>query len=307
MTTAAGASSDMSTLLKEARKNGYKTVPGGGGHKKLVDRYGKTVTDANGPLILSSSPSDARWREMTVKRWMAAGVLKSDPFDSTPLTKGARGVGNKGKGRNRIADPDVQAAKIAAIHAKSERDKAATLKLRETWEPIMVKLGGWDKYGVLAQTGEAIFWFGEHRGHVERFPSASAAKQALSQVKKGNTLSEKSRIAITYFSDEITKDPTKVQERYFELVRLSKGLPAREDDPIRGGEPLSDPPPKEEREKQKPQVNGSTPGGRPATKPSLALEVVAQMMVGRSEVDDRVLKLGEEIQEMELRDRGLVA
>jgi hypothetical protein len=303
VTTKAGSKSEIDVLLRAARANGYKTVPAQGGHKKLVDHRGRPVVDGNGPLIISSSPSDARWRVMTVKRWMAAGVLKTDPFDDSPKGKAVQEKrGGSGKA-NRLTDPDVQQAKIDAIHAKAAAEREATNKLREQWEPIMVKIGGWEKRGSIAQLGDLIFWFGKWRSLVERFPSESAARQAVAQLKRGNTLSERNRKAISYFSDELLK-ATDVRERYFELVRLSKGLPAKEeDDVIRGGTPLPDPPAKEEDEKKKATTNGNHWVG---TRPTLALEAVAQMMVGRTEVDEHVLRLGEQIQELEMRERGLL-
>lgn len=309
MTTAAGAKSEVDVLLRAARANGYKTVPAQGGHKKIVDHRGKPVVDSNGPLIISGTPSEHRWREMTVKRWLAAGVLKVDPFESNTPGKGVRAQQQAGKkgGKFNIADPDVQAKKLEGIKKKSEAEHKATVKLREKWEPIMVKLGGWDKYGLLTQTGDAIFWFGEHRGLVERFPTASAAKQALAQLKKGNTLSTKSRVAVEYFADELLKADGSPLDRYWELVRLSKGLPAREDEPIKGGSPLPDPPPKEVREAAaKANGNGTEPERLRAGKPSLALQAVAEMMVGRTELSEEVLRLGEQIQDMELRERGFV-
>lgn len=318
MTTAAGATADVAILLKEARKNGYKTVPGGGGHKKLVDKHGRPVVDSNGPLIISSSPSDARWRVMTVKRWMAAGVLKSDPFDSNPDKKAVRGGKELtgGAASNRLTDPDVKEAKVAAIKARFAAHRQLSQKIREDFEPIIVKLGGWDKHGLKQQIGEVIFWFNEWRGHVEHFPSVNAAASALANLRKGNALNDNSRTAIGYFVDELKKEKDPAA-RYFELLRLSKGLPAREEETVRGGEPLSDPPTKEEREaaaaagktRGKVETPDATNGSRPATKPgALALEAVAFMVMGKDkdEVDmDRVLKLGEEIQQMELSQRGL--
>ena len=313
MTTKAGAKSEVDILIRAARANGYKTIPAQGGHKKIVDHRGKPVVDDNGPLIISSSPSDARWREMTVKRWIAAKVIKADPFKGDTPSKAVRkltGGATSGKdGGTRLTDPEIQQKKVDAIKARFAEHRALSQKVREDLEPIIVKLGGWDKHGVKSQMGDVIFWFNEWRGHVERFPSASAASSALANLKKGNALSDKSRTAIGYFVDELKKaaDP---QARYFELLRLSKGLPAREDEPVRGGSPLSDPPPKEEREKQadKTETNGhgKTEQIGPSTKPSLALQVVAEMMVGRTEVDDAVLRLGERIQDMELRERGML-
>lgn len=312
MTTKAGASADIAILLKEARKNGFKTIPGGGGHKKLVDKHGRPVIDSNGPLILSSSPSDARWREMTVKRWIAAGVIKRDPFKGDEPVKALRG----GAARSRLSDPDVQAAKVAAVKARFAEHRGLSQKIREDLEPIIVKLGGWDKAGLKQQIADVIYWYNGWRGHVEHFPSESAAASALRNLKKGNALNDNSRTAIGYFVDELKNAPD-AAARYFELLRLSKGLPPREDEPIRGGTKLPDPPMKEEREavaatgrtKSRTATADATNGSRPATKPgALALEAVAFMVMGKDkdEVDmDRVLQLGEEIQQMELSQRGL--
>lgn len=314
MTTKAGSKSEIDVLLRAARTNGYKTVPAQGGHKKIVDHRGRPVVDSNGPLILSSSPGDFRWREMTVKRWLASGVLKVDPFSADTPTKAVRkltggAAGGKGGG-TRLTDPEIQAKKVEAIKARFAEHRGLSQKIREDFEPIVVKLGGWEKHGLKRQVGGVVFWFNEWRGHVERFPTESAAASALSNLKKGNALNDNSRTALGYFVDELKKSPDPAA-RYFELLRLSKGLPAKEEDGVRGGTPLVDPPPKEDRERvaaEKHDSNGHGPVERigPATKPSLALEAVAQMMIGRTEIDERILKIGEEIQDMELRERGMV-
>lgn len=311
MTTKAGSKSEVDILIRAARANGYKTVPAQGGHKKIVNHRGQPVVDNNGPLILSSSPSDARWREMTVKRWLAAGVIKVDPFESDTPSKAVRkltggAVSGKG-GRSRLADADVQAAKVAAIKANAAAARDATQRLRESWEPIIVKLGGW-KMGMVTQVADTAHWWNEHRGHVDGFTSQAGARSAVQGLKLGQTLSERNRKAFAFFLDELVKSGN-AQERYFEILRLSKGLPPKEVEPIRGGRPLPDPPPLEERQKQK-EVFTNGHGRKetigPATKPSLALEAVAQMMVGRSEVDLEVLRIGEQIQQLELAERGLV-
>lgn len=311
MTTAAGTKSEVDVLLKAAKANGYKTVPAQGGHKKIVDHRGKPVIDSKGPIIISGTPGDHRWRDMTVKRWLAAGIIKVDPFESNTPGKAVRrlkggAVSGRGGG-SRLADPDVQEAKVAAIKAKAAVERDHTQKMREQWEPIVAKIGGWGKIG---QLSDVVFWFGEWRGIVERFKTRDAAYRALTTLRKGQTLSEAGRKAMAYFIEELVKVKNP-QDRYIELVRLSKGLPAKEDETIRGGDPLPDPLPKEVRDQLAVEKNGNGNGsvGRigPATKPSLALEIVAQMMVGRTEVDDRVLALGEQIQELELRERGFVA
>jgi hypothetical protein len=306
MTTKAGSKSEIDILVREARKNGFKTVPAPGGHKKFVDHHGKPVTDSKGPVIISSSPGDFRWREMTVKRMMGAGILKTDPFESSPKGKAVQrlkggAVSGKGGG-SRLADPDVQQKKVEAIHAKAAAERAETQGLREKWEPIIVKLGGW-KMGMVTQVADVAFWWNEHRGHVDRFTKQSSARSAIQSMKLGQTLNERNRKAFEFFVDELlkAKDP---RERYFEILRLSKGLPAKEEDEtIRGGTPLPDPQPKEAAQKP---TNGSGAKHRigPATKPSLALEAVAQMMVGRTEVDEKVLAIGQQIQDMELAERG---
>lgn len=309
MTTKAGAQSEVNVLVKEARKNGFKTVPAPGGHKKFVDHHGKPVTDRNGPVIISSSPGDFRWREMTVKRLLAAGVIKRDPFDANPDSKavaekkGEAGMDRTGR-RNRIADPDVQAKKVEAIKAKSRRDGEATQKLRERWEPIIVKIGGWGagKNGIVRQLADASFWLGKSRGFVERFPSENSARSAWQNMKSGHTLGERTRPAVEFFIEELekAKDP---RERYFEIVRLSKGLPAREEpETLRVAEK-----PKEVTGAD--EVGTSFPAprknGHVYVKPHLALEAVAQMMVGRSEVDPTVLEIGQKIQDLELAERGI--
>lgn len=117
MTTKAGAKSEIDILLRAARANGYKTVPGRG-HRKFVDQHGRPVVDSNGPVIISSSPSDHRWREMTVKRLMGAKIIKTDPFKSQSKTKAAE---EESQGKNGRGDAQLRKERKQAEAAGEER------------------------------------------------------------------------------------------------------------------------------------------------------------------------------------------
>jgi hypothetical protein len=178
MTTKAGAKSEIDVLLKAARANGFKTVPGRG-HRKFVDRHGKTVVDDNGPVIISSSPSDHRWREMTVKRMMGAKILKVDPFASHEKVKD-RDAGGERNGKGDVQLRKERNESLAAGEQKIQR----TTELRNRLGPLLANAGDvrpgdlarvasfvngkWELDSAMTTSGHFLAGKALHPGEIER-------------------------------------------------------------------------------------------------------------------------------------------
>lgn len=252
------APSEMRLLVAAIRKNGFKVARTGGAHMKVLTKDGQVVTDANGPLILSGSPSEHRWREMHVHRLMAANVLKSDPWKPTGKDGAAEGDEN-GNGRNaKGKTPQEVAADEARKRAAQERSdglRGRTNELRARLEPIVVKLGGWSigGSGVNADSMSQVMWHWVSSRRREEMPpptSATAAMPGQSDLKKvigtlrtsGATLALKWHPVVEVFLDELEgdgedPDPAESSMNYLDLLREVKGIFPT---PIRPGDPVQE-------------------------------------------------------------------
>lgn len=313
---------ELEPLVKAVRARGFRVVPSGGGHYKILGKDNKAVRDDDGPLIISGSPSERRARDMHVHRLMKAKVLLIDPW--APDKGNAANGNGDGKKRSRIADPDVQAAKIAAIKEKSRKQAALTLELRGRLEPLVVKLGGWNSSGSRGGSGVtaselglvARHWANVH-SRVGVWANDAAARGAAQTLKTGGTLGEKPRELFTLIVDELETVAKKggaegVRQRYFALIRDAKGLAPERGPELPAPGPVSDasgngsgvlppaaaPPPIVTRVVDRPSV---LPGDTGEV-PTLALRSLAEMMMGDADEErrDRAIKLAEDILRLEL-------
>lgn len=227
------ASKDTDTIIRaihEQSKGLYKVVSGGK-HKKIIyakdapgNRAGQAVRDESGPLILSDTPGEHRNRELAVHRLLKAGVLRFDPW-KPPQGKDQR-VGETA-GRSDGDREDKFEQKIAhrlAVSDEHRRTNQLTQDLRERVEPIVAKLGGWDKRGLKAELSSAAYNFLEQISFEPRWPTKGAANQSCFQLAKGQTLNTPSRNMWSRFFDELESSIDGPTTRYFELVRAAKGL-----------------------------------------------------------------------------------
>lgn len=283
----AGAKKEVTELLRAIRANGYKTVPSGGGHKKVVDRHGKAVVDSNGPLLISSSPSDHRWRDMHVKRLMKAGVLKEDPWNPEEKTRD----------RNQNGGDPQHGARVAAMYRKQIARDERTRQIRMRLEPMVARLGGWDKQGFTSQIGRVMFSYARSRGRVEAPVTEAAAVQNARNLKGGATLSDKAAVCWELLLTDLEQAFDESQEdglrgRYFELVREAQGLGTPRLVPDEPEAPAALELVTEQHRRHPVEVSI----------PSLALEVAIRMGMGAaSEPDmDQILVLAERIARMEM-------
>lgn len=295
---------EMDILVKAIRANGFKVVNSGkgGAHRKVLDKNGAVVLDSNGPLILSGSPGERRWREMHVHRLMHAGVLKKDPW--------ASGVGIEPNGAGRPGMTDEQKAAIRrAVEQQQHQREAETRALRERLEPIVVQLGGWNQGHGPAAAGIAAAEFGRvaryyagRRGRVENWPTDSAAAQSAHTLKRGGTLSDNARICWALLVDELERDPDGPRMRYLELVRQARGLAEPEIEQGENGELVELEIPKMALARD--PVERRLEIGPLYRKPRYALEALAYMARGAEDSAElsAVIVLAEKILEMEMKE-----
>lgn len=294
--------------MSELRKNGYKTVPSGGGHKKIVDHRGQAVVDDNGPLLISSSPGDNTWREKHVARLLRRGVIKRDPWGQDEPA-GVRDENRKaGPG---LKDPEIRARAQERQDEENRRRAEETKALRARIEPFVAKVGGWDKRGFQSELSQAFAAYGERRGHLDWTPNTAAATQLFYKLRKGGTWNDRIIQHVTLFFDDILNSEDPVL-RYVDLVRESKNLPPTEVRAVETGPAVGLPTDRVLIHDKPPEELGYGPknaakqirsnGVGPLYESKLALEVLFEMVHGREEVDkDAVINLAYRVAELETR------
>lgn len=310
----AGSAKELKPLLDEIKANGFKVVPSGK-HHKVVDVEGKlgaknkVVTDTNGPIIISSTPGDFRARDMHVKRLKGAGIIKRDPW--------AKDKGEAAEGRKKGFSEDDKARARERIAQESRRREERTKQLRSRVEPIVMKLGGWERRGATAELGRVAMYFAAKAGK-KTWASESSAMQNAHQLKKGNTLSDQAVDAWNLLCDELEKawrrgpgttpNDEALRERWFELVREEKGIKPDPPppDPRKPGPVIRTqikPPGETEPEEESASNNGRVHHVGPLSDktPTVALKAVFLMSQSAdSEQMDDVLAVGEDILRLEM-------
>ena len=219
------AQKDVRELIGHIRATKKYKVTSSGKHHRVLDMKGRVVVDENGPLIISKTPSEHRWREMTIHRLMKAGVLKSDPYKQHHEKKGDNGGGDH------LTKEETRALQRAAVARVAQNRAERTRRLRERLEPLVARCGGWNESrgttrGVSAsELGLIAHHWGETRGRVDRPPSVGAAQQtANANLKRGGTLSDRNADFWEAFINEwaAAEDP---RRWYIDQIRIAKGLP----------------------------------------------------------------------------------
>jgi hypothetical protein len=194
-----------------------------------LDPKGRVLVDENGPVIISKTPSEHRWREMTMHRLIANGVFKVDPRKEGQKAKEAKGDG-RGAQLNKEETRQLQREATDRIQKKrAERTK----KIREKLEPLVMRVGGWSRgnkagassMGVVpAELGIAAHHWGNERGRVDTPKSVNSCQVSVySNLKKGGTLSDASADFWEAFVNEWDAAPDP-RRWYFDQVRVAKGL-----------------------------------------------------------------------------------
>lgn len=280
---------DVQDVRKLVEKRGFKVVPSGSGHWKVLNSKGQVMTDDDGPIIMSGTSGEIRGRDMAVKRMMNAGILPEDPWKPTsPKEPGAAPTRDEQEEARRERELELQRHED---HERSER----THRIRERLEPIIARLGGWDKRGVKANLGQVASYYAGRMELPERWSSATAAAENAESIRLGATLSPSMASLWEHLLSELEAYPD-TQVRFFQLEREAKGI----------AEPtIGDP-------------DGFSRSGYSraaetpallvqAELPTLALRAMFEMGVGRPAHDpDRphILKLGEEILRLEMKERN---
>jgi len=303
-TKSAGEKKEVDFLIKAVKARGYNVVPSGGGHKKVVDKHGKSVVDANGPLLISSSPSEVRWRDMHVSRLMKAGVLKEDPWN--PEEKERRSSGGDPARNRRVSE---------AVQRKQASRQERTKKIRAKLEPIVARLGGWDKRGFVADLGRVQYHLAKSMGRVETPKSLASAIQNARQMKMGGTLSDHNALCWELLIDDLERHDRRDRDhgllnRWAELQRGARGLPIEDEEeslPSAQAAILELTGPRTLPEQLPAPSSNGRPEPHPAagpTLPRMAIEIAARMGASIRTDDDmnRVLVLSERIARLELEE-----
>jgi len=296
-------SQEIKPLLEVIKRNGFQVVPSGK-HLKIL-KNGAVVTDKSGkhgggPIILSSTPSESRDRDMTVKKLINNGIIKPEQDPWKP---------KKGKeaadGQPETIDEEKQRREAARLEglASANRERAErTRKIRSRWEPIIARLGGWDKRGMQSEAGLIVYHYAKTRGREEAPASVTSAQQMVIRVKRGDTLSAKACVCFEILLDDLERQPAKMQERWFDLLQEAKGLPPRREKSVVIGPPRPPAPvpaagPLQVLEGGKDEEVFGPPA------PTLALRALAEMMIGQPAERDpkELVDIAHQILEMELR------
>jgi len=311
-----GIPRELRPLVDAAKKNGYKVLPAGRAkHLRVIDPKGKVVVDAQGPVIVSSTPSEHRHRDMHVQRWIAAGIITAD---QNPWKPQKAKEGENGQPETRSEEEErLLAAKKAEI-AEQDRARAnRTKKIRERLEPIIARLGGWEKRGLQADMGRVLFRLS--RGWTGAPKNENSAGQLITRIKRGDTLGEGSAECLERLLKELENHEDLVLH-WTNLVRESKDLPKLTALPPAKTEPEPEPEPglPPEPEELLPGPHGSPAeryGGLSVIerrrdmehfdlprKPELAILVMAEMMRGQpADVDvEPLVELAMKVQELEM-------
>lgn len=256
--------------IAKVRERGYKVIKTGNSkHYKIIGKNGQPVTDEKGPLIISTSPGDHRWREMHVKRAMAVGIFSTDPFKETRGKKGPEANGDgaaddEDDPKRRQREATQRAAKLRSDEfGKRSRD------LRARIEMMIVKLGGWNTGHGLSVNGVSVadfmrlvrHWLDKHQTGLawptdKGLPTSTAAAQsALSNLRKpDSTIGAKWLPLMEGFVDylyaEDALDAEKAASRYRILVRetrgeVKSGITQRSSAPVEPGAGAARPPQRE--------------------------------------------------------------
>jgi hypothetical protein len=214
-------SADLRPLLDIIKKNKYKVVPSGK-HHKVLDPKGRVVTDANGPLIISSTPGDHRARDMHVKRLTDAGVITADQNPWKPKKEKDPDERAEKKGGERLS-PDRRAAIVAGIAKRSAANAERTRLIRARLEPFVSQLGGWDKKGNAANLAIVHHHLMKTLNQVGAPPTVNAASQVFYKLKRGETLGEKSAEMMEVLLADLERGGDPIA-RFMQLQREAKGI-----------------------------------------------------------------------------------
>lgn len=281
-------------LISLVRENGFKVVTSGK-HFKVYDNDGRPIVDANGPLMIAGTPGDHRNWDNTVTRFRRAGVLPQ------------RRKENHLRPQRKF--DQIQRAKANETLAKQSRERQnRTRDIRSRIEPIVAKVGGWEKRGVSAQLAEILFHTARSLDS-DNPKTLAAALQQVAQVKTGKTLSDKSAVCWEITIDQLEQGDDPVS-RWFTMYREAKHLPNNGVTEVKETEKIK---PVETTKSKTNRIvfETGTSSTSAATKsstatkivnttPDLAIRAVAHMMRSRRADIEAVIAIGKEILAMEL-------
>lgn len=291
----------------DPQKRKFKVIKSGK-HQKVVRPNGQVVQDENGPFIISGSPGDFRFREMTVKRAMKAGIFAKDPYK-------AQTEADEKKSEKERAEEAAKERRARELRDRSEVFRVRTAQVRAAFEPIVAKLGGWSHGGSGLKVGDFVLVL-QHwaRANEPKLipvqtgggpePQSAWASAVTNLRTPGGTIAERwlplfESFVVALREGNENLPPEESALVYMDLLRAAKGIlpPSHDEGPER--------------------VNGTmpAPAATPSTSrivvewPRVALQALFWMSRGADGQDrDEILDLAEEIAELaatnEERKRG---
>lgn len=232
----------------DAQKRKFKVVKNGK-HQKVLRGNGAVLTDptAGGPVILSGSPGDARWREMKVNQLIRLGVFKTDPYKATRAGEDGGDPDDYRSDQEKAKDAEKE-RRQDQLRARSAGLQERTKAVRAQMEGTIAKLGGWSRGGSGVKVPDFInvlqFW-AKRADLLHLFPTMSGGggypvpatqwTTAVNNLKAPDaTLGEKWLPLFERFSlwledegrdSDGIPDPAESALVYMDLFREVKGIP----------------------------------------------------------------------------------
>lgn len=214
---------ELAESYKEHPRGPFRIIPAGK-HKKLADKDGKPMQDAEGkPIIISGSPGESRNRDQMTTRWLRAGVV---PYDPWKPPQGKTGADDD----NRSQEERERQARIAKRADESRGRDAKTQAIRSRLLPLLVRLGPFND-ALVSELGIVLYHYARERQMpvAVMWETEGAAARTARVIQRGGTLAPVAADAWDEFTkdlEEAEKRPGGVVRRYGELQVQSTGKPS---------------------------------------------------------------------------------
>lgn len=287
---------ELRPLIDVARSNGYRLAQNGRGpHMKVVDEEGNPVVDQHGPVTVAATPGDVRARANLLSRFIKAGIITEEQNPWKPHKTQSRPTMKQDE-----AAREREEARKAGVAALGRERAARTQAVASRLAPIVERLGGYQKQGMIAELGLVLHHFTSTRYPNLTPGSRTSAAMLMAKVRDGGTLNSKNTTALEHLADflESRDDPVRA---WMELVREAKGVRH-----IRTAPSVEAPAAPTALADSQPGVQAvedDRPRTRPYRTPTLALRTLAHMVryLPAGEETTEQLALAEAILEMELQ------
>lgn len=221
------ARKELNELGRLIRQNGFKLAPGGKGkHMQILQKKGNgwvKLVDEHGPVILSTTPSDFRARDLAAARLIRAGAVREDQLPWKPTQKKEREPGGLLLAEDDGPDSPGARKRLKQLNESQARNER-TQEIRGRLEPLVGRIGGWGKRGLISEMGDVLYHHSKDSPFA--FPSKQAAKANATSLRKGGTLSDDKAGAWEALLETL-ESVDLPREAWYDLVRAARGLSPR--------------------------------------------------------------------------------